>query len=160
MSVVLSYKTTKAIDVWLKKYPADQKQSAVIYALMCAQEENSGCLTEPLMNAVAAYLEMPRIAVYEVATFYSMFDLEPVGRYKISLCTNVSCQLCEAEEIAAHLKKKLSIDFNQTTPDGRFTLKEVECLAACGGAPAMMIGRRYYERLTPQKIDTILEGLE
>ncbi len=160
MTVVLSYKSKQAIDEWLKKFPENQRQSAVLYALRIVQDENSGWLTEPLMDAVAAYLGMPKVAVYEVATFYSMFDLKPVGKYKVSICTNISCLLCGSEPIVAHLKNRLGIDFNETSKDGRFTLKEVECLAACGGAPAMQIGQVYYENLTPDKVDAILAKLE
>jgi NADH-quinone oxidoreductase subunit E len=109
---------------------------------------------------VADYLEIPRVTAYEVATFYSMYELQPVGRHVLCICTNVSCALCGSEEVVRHLERKLGIKMGQTTPDGRYTLKEVECLAACGGAPAMMIGRRYYENLTPASIDAILEQLD
>jgi NADH-quinone oxidoreductase subunit E len=160
MTAVLSYKTKQAIDAWLTKYPTEQRQSAVIFALKVVQEENGGWLNEESMDMVAAYLNMPRIAVYEVATFYNMFELSPVGKYKICVCTNISCMLKGADEVLTHLKEKLKIDFGQTTTDGRFTLKEVECLAACGGAPVLQIGRTYYENLTPEKIDAILSELE
>ncbi len=160
MTVVLSYKVKKAIDLWLTKYPSDQRQSGVLYALSIVQEENQGWLTEPLMNAVAAYLGMPNIAVYEVASFYSMFELSPVGKHKINVCTNISCYLCGSEQIVDYLKDRLNIDIGETTKDGRFTLREVECLAACGGAPALQIGRQYYENVTPEKIDKILMDLE
>lgn len=156
----LSLATRNQIDHWLKKFPTEQKQSAVIAALTIVQQENGGWLTEDLMDAVAAYLGMPKIAVYEVATFYTMFELKPVGKHKISVCTNISCQLCGCDAIAAHLKNKLGIDWGQTTADGKFTLKSVECLAACGGAPMMQIGAVYYENLTPQKVDEILASLE
>ena len=160
MIAVLSYKTKQAIDEWLKKFPENQKQSAVLFALKVVQEENKGWLTTPLMDAVAAYLGISKIAVYEVASFYSLFDLNPVGKYKLRVCTNVSCLLSGSEEIVGHLKKRLNISFNETTHDGRFTLKEVECLAACGKAPVLQIGHQYYENLTPEKIDEILESLE
>lgn len=156
----LSKESREKIDHWLTKYPPDQKQSAVIPALFILQEENGGHLTTPLMDALAQYLSMPKIAVYEVATFYSMFELEPKGRHKICVCTNVSCMLCGSDKIVAYLKEKLNIGFGETTNDGKFSLKEVECLAACGGAPMMQIGKHYYENLTPEKIDTILDGLE
>lgn len=142
MIAVLSHQSKTAIDKWLTKFPKDQRQSAVLYALKVVQEENSGYLTEPLMDSVAAYLGMPKIAVYEVATFYSMFELKPVGKHKICVCTNISCMLCGGDEIAGHLKKRLGIDFFETTQDGKFTLKPVECLAACGAAPVMQIGGR------------------
>ncbi|HXH54159.1 MAG TPA: NADH-quinone oxidoreductase subunit NuoE [Gammaproteobacteria bacterium] len=156
---LLSYKTKKDIDQWLTKYPSNQRQSAVLYALKVVQTENKGWLTESLMDAVAAYLGMPKIAVYEVATFYNLFELKPVGKHKISVCTNISCMLCDSESIVQHLKQRLGINMGETTPDGQFTLKEVECLAACGGAPAVQIGRVYHEKVTPEKIDTILSEL-
>lgn len=157
---LLSQEVLGEIDKWIAKYPPDQKQSAVMAALRITQEANGGWLTNELMDAVADYLEMPPIAVYEVATFYSMYELKPVGRHKICLCTNVSCMLCGSDEILSHLKKKLGIGLGETTGDGKFTLKEVECLGACGGAPMFQIGRRYYENLTPQKIDEILSELD
>lgn len=157
---LLSQQARSHIDGWLKKFPADQKQSAVIAALTYVQDENGGWLTNDLMDAVAAYLGMPKIAVYEVATFYSMFELKPVGRHKISVCTNISCMLCGSKEVVKHLESKLGITLGETTPDGKFTLKSVECLAACAGAPMMQIGRDYHENLTDQKIDEILKTLE
>jgi NADH-quinone oxidoreductase subunit E len=160
VTAVLSYKAKQAIDAWLTKYPPDQRQSAVLYALKIIQTENKGWLTEELMDAVAAYLGMPKVAVYEVATFYSLFELKPVGKHKISVCTNISCMLCDSESIVAHLKKRLGINTGETTPDGLFTLKEVECLAACGVAPAVQIGTVYHEKVTPEKIDHILAELE
>jgi len=157
---VLSSKTKAAIDQWLTKFPENQRQSGVLFALKLVQDENKGFLTEPLMNAVACYLGMPRIAVYEVASFYSMLELKPVGKHKISVCTNISCMLRGSEEIVSHFQKRLGIGFGETTADGLFTLKEVECLAACGGAPAMLLGTQYYEDLTKEKIDAILSELE
>lgn len=157
---VLSHKAKKAIDRWLEKFPAKQRQSGVIYALTVVQQENGGYLTEPLMNSVAAYLGVPRIAVYEVATFYSLLDLKPMGKHKIYVCTNITCMLCGSQKIVDHLKKRLNIDFGETTADKKFTLKQAECLAACGGAPAMQIGTKYFENLTPERIDQILDALE
>ncbi|MBS0289338.1 MAG: NADH-quinone oxidoreductase subunit NuoE [Proteobacteria bacterium] len=156
----MSQNARNHIDHWVQKYPKDQKQSAVIAALTFVQEENNGSLTNELIEAVAGYLGMPKIAVYEVATFYSMFELKPVGKYKICVCTNISCMLCGSQEIVDHLKVKLGINLGQTTPDGKFTLKSVECLAACCGAPAMQIGADYYENLTLQKVDEILAAKE
>jgi NADH-quinone oxidoreductase subunit E len=147
------------IDAWIAKYPPDQKQSAVMGALRIVQEANGGYLTTELMDAVAEYLEMAPMAVYEVATFYSMYELKPVGKHKICVCTNVSCMLCGSDDIVAHLKQKLNIGFGETTADNKFTLKEVECLGACGGAPMMQIGKTYYENLTSEKIDEILAKL-
>jgi len=155
-SAILSEESRAAIDRWLTKYPTDQKQSAVMGALMVVQEDNGGWLTTELMDAVADYLEMSPIAVYEVATFYSMYELKPVGQHKLCVCTNVSCMLRGSEDIVTHLEKKLGIKFGETTADKKFTLKEVECLGACGGAPMMQIGREYHENLTPEKVDEIL----
>jgi NADH-quinone oxidoreductase subunit E len=112
------------------------------------------------MDAVAEYLNMPAISVYEVATFYSMYELAPVGRHKICVCTNISCMLCGSDEIVAHLENTLGIRLGETTPDKRFTLKEVECLGACCGAPMFQIGHTYYENLTPAKVDEILAKLD
>ena len=148
------------IEQWLTKFPKEQRRSAVIPALMVVQKENRGYLTEPLIAAVADYLQIPKIAAMEVASFYSMFELRPVGKHKICVCTNISCMLCGSKSVVAHLQEKLGIGFDQTTPDGMFSLKEVECLAACDGAPAMQIGEKYYDNLTPDKIDVILEGLK
>lgn len=159
-SELISTKVRSEIDRWLKKYPPDQKQSAVLTALTLVQEENGGSLTTDLMNAVADYLEMPRMAVYDVATFYSLFDLKPVGRHKINVCTNISCMLCGSKDIMKYLEEKLGIKAGQTTADGRFTLKSVECLAACANAPMMQVDKTYHENLTPEKIDSILESLK
>lgn len=148
------------IDRELKKYPPDQKQSAVMAALRVVQDEHDGWLTPALMDQVAAYLDMPAIAVYEVASFYSMYEHKPMGRHKLCVCTNVSCMLCGSDEIVDHLKQKLGIGFGEVTPDGRFGLKEVECLAACGGGPMMQVGRTYYENLTIDRVDEILDGLD
>jgi NADH-quinone oxidoreductase subunit E len=158
---VLSHHTREEIDRWLKKYPPDQKQSAVLAALREVQHENKGFLTVPLMDAVADYLGMPRIAVYEVASFYSMLETKPVGRHSISVCTNISCMLCGADDIVAYIEKKLGIKTGETTKDGRVYLKrEEECLAACCGGPMMMVDHVYHEHLTPEKIDRILDGLK
>jgi len=148
------------IDAWVAKYPAEWKQSAVMAALRIVQEDNGGYLTRELMDKVADYLDMPPIAVYEVATFYSMYENQPVGKHKICVCTNVSCMIRGSDQIVAHLEKRLGIKMGQTTEDGRFTLKEVECLGACGGAPMFQIGKTYYENLTPERVDAILEQLE
>ncbi len=159
-SAILSDETRSEIDRWLVKYPSDQKQSAVMGALTVVQEANGGWLTTELMDAVADYLDMSPIAVYEVATFYSMYELKPVGQHKLCMCTNVSCMLRGSEEIVEHLEKKLDIKLGETTSDKKFTLKEVECLGACGGAPMMQIGRKYHENLTPDTVDEILAKLD
>ncbi len=148
------------IDKWMAKYPGEWKQSAVMAALRLVQDDNGGYLTEELMDQVAAYLDMPPIAVYEVATFYSMYELKPVGRHKVCVCTNVSCMINGSDRIVEHMQKRLGIRLGETSEDGRITLKEVECLGACGGAPMFQIGKKYYENLTPELIDSILDGLE
>ena len=129
-------------------------------ALRIVQDANNGHLTEQLMDAVADYLDMPKVSVYEVATFYSMYELSPVGKHKICVCTNISCMLCGSDEVVAHLHKRLGIGLGETTAVGRFTLKEVECLGACVDAPMFQIGRDCHEKLTPEKIDAILDQLD
>ena len=156
---LLSPQARAEIDKWIAKYPPNRKRSAVMAALRIVQEE-MGWLTNESMDAVAAYLEMEPVSVYEVATFYSMYDLKPVGHHKISVCTNISCMLRGAGDVVRHLEEKLGVRLGETTPDGKFTLKEVECLAACAGAPMFQIGKTYYENLTPERIDKILGGLE
>jgi len=157
----LSSHTRSVIDEWLKKYPADQKRSAVLAALREVQHENRGYLTPELMDAVAAYLGMPKIAVYEVASFYSMLETKPCGRHSISVCTNISCMLGGADEIVSHIEKKLGIKTGESTTDGRIYLKcEEECLAACCGGPMMMVDHIYHEKLTPARVDAILDKLE
>ena len=148
------------IDVWVAKYPLEQKQSAVMSALRIVQDKNGGWLTTELMDAVALYLDMDKIQVYEVATFYSMYEHKPVGRHKICVCTNISCMSCGSAEIVDHLEDKLEIKLGETTGDKRFTLKEVECLGACSGAPMLQIGENYYENLDAAKIDKILADLD
>lgn len=148
------------IDRWMLRYPPEQKRSAVIEALRLTQEDNGGWLTQELMDAVAEHLDMPPIAVYEVVSFYTMFNVKPVGRHIINICTNISCMLCDSENIVEHVKKRLNIGLNETTPDNRFTLRTVECLAACAAAPVMQVGKKYYEHLTPEKVDAILATLE
>jgi NADH-quinone oxidoreductase subunit E len=157
----LSAHARAEIDHWLTRYPVDQKQSAVLAALREVQHENGGYLTTELMDAVADYLDMPPIAVYEVASFYSMYELKPVGRHNIAVCTNISCMLRGGETVLAHIEKKLGIKLGESTPDGKFYLKkEEECLAACCGAPMMQVDHVYYEHLTPEKVDQVLDSLE
>ncbi len=157
---LISDESRNEIDRWIKKYPEGQQRSAVMAALRIVQDQNKGYLTSELMDAVAEYLEMPPIAVYEVATFYSMYEHEPVGRHKICVCTNISCMLRDSDNIVKHLSERLGIKLGETTTDGRFTLKEVECLGACVEAPVCQIGDTYYGDLTPEKIDQILENLD
>ena len=158
-SGVLTEQAESEIDREIAKYPPEQKQAAVMAALSIAQREK-GWLSEATMDYVAHRLEIPSVRVAEVATFYSMYDLAPVGRHKICLCTNISCMLRGSDGIVEYLEKKLHIKLGQTTGDGRYTLKEVECLAACGGAPMMQVDDDYYENLTPQRVDEILDALE
>ena len=148
------------IDKAIAKYQEGQQRSAVKAALMLAQDFNDGWLSTALMDEIAAYLHLAPIAVYEVATFYTLFELQPVGRNKISVCTNVSCYLRGSQELTDHLFKKLNIGFAETTVDKKFTLKEVECIAACTQAPAIQINGKYYGSLTPEALDTLLETLE
>ncbi|WP_292993757.1 NADH-quinone oxidoreductase subunit NuoE [Nitrosomonas sp.] len=156
---MLSTESLKRIDREIAKYPAEQKQSAVMSALAIAQDEK-GWLTDETMNFVAEYLGMPPIAVYEVATFYNMYNLEPVGKYKITVCTNLPCALSGSNDSAAYLKKKLDIEFNQTTPDGKFTLKEGECFGACGDAPVLLVNnKRMCSFMSNEMIDKLLEEL-
>jgi len=157
---LLSEASRAEIDRWIAKYPPDRKQAAVMAALRIAQDQNGGWLSVDLIEAVAQYLEMPPIAAHEVATFYTMYDLKPVGRHKVCVCTNISCQLNGSARIMDHLQKKLGVNPGETTPGGKFTLKEVECLGACTGAPMMMVDKTYYENLTPEKVDGILDKLE
>jgi NADH-quinone oxidoreductase subunit E len=160
-AVLLSADTRATIDAWLTKFPQDQKQSAVLSALEAVQHQNGGWVTRELMDAVADYLGMPRVLVYEVGSFYSMIELEPVGRNMVAVCTNLSCMLCGSETIVEHVENKLGIKLGETTSDGRITLKlEEECLAACAGGPMMTVNGHYYEKLTPEKVDEILDGLE
>ena len=157
----LSRNIRTEVDRWTAIFPADQKQSAVLAALREVQHENGGYLTVELMDAVADYLHMPRIAVYEVASFYSMLETEPCGRHSVSVCTNISCMLRGADEIVAHIENKLGVKVGETTGDNRIYLKqEEECLAACCGAPMMMVDHKYYENLTPDSVDEVLDGLD
>jgi NADH-quinone oxidoreductase subunit E len=157
----LSEHLREEIDHWVARFPAGRQRSAVLAALRAAQHENDGYLTAPLMDAIADYLGLPRVQVYEVATFYSMFETEPCGRHHVSVCTNVSCMLRGGEDLLRHAEQKLGIRVGESTPDGRIFLKqEEECLAACCGAPMMMVDHVYHENLTPERLDEILEGLD
>jgi len=157
---MLSPESLAKIDRELAKYPADRRQSAVMSALRIAQEQ-FGWLSKDTIAEVADYLGIPAIAALEVATFYNMYELEPVGKHKITVCTNISCMLRGSDEIVEHLEKRLGIGFNETTADGRFTLKEGECMGCCGGAPLFHINNsRMCEFLTPEKVDEILGDLD
>ncbi len=156
----LSAHIVEEIEHWKARFPEGRERSAVIAALHAAQHENHGFLTKELMDGVADYLGLPPIQVYEVATFYSMFQTKPVGRNDVAICTNVSCMLRGADDLVAHAEKKLGIKLGESTEDGRIFLKqEEECLAACCGAPMMMVNHVYHENLTIEKLDEILDGL-
>ncbi len=160
-AIALNAHTREHIDHWVAKFPPDRKRSAVIQGLMVAQEQNGGWLTDEVIAAVAKYLGLPPVWAYEVATFYSMFDLQPVGRNKVAICTNISCWLNGAEDLVRHAEAKLGCKHGGTTADGRITLKiEEECLAACSAAPMMVINGHYHERLTPAKLDELFDGLK
>ncbi len=159
-SAALSAESLARIDKEIAKYPADQKQSAVMAALRIAQVEK-GWLAPETIEVVAAYLGMPTIAAYEVATFYNMYELSPCGRHKITVCTNLPCQLQGAETVAEHLKKKLGIEFGETTADGRFTLKEGECMGTCGSGPLCLHNNhKMHTHLTPDTVDSLLDELK
>ena len=161
MSYALSDHVKEEIEHWKARFPKDRQRSAVISALHAVQHENKGYVTAEHMNAIAEYLELPTIQVYEVATFYSMFQTKEVGRNEVAICTNVSCMLRGADDIVDHVEKKLGVKLGESTPDGKIFLKrEEECVAACCGAPAMMVNHKYHENLTVEMVDEILDGLE
>lgn len=153
---LMSVQRIKEINHWIAKYPADQKQSAVMSALRIVQEEHF-YLTQELMDAVADYLDMAPIAVYEVASFYTMYEHQPVGKHLVNVCTNISCKLRDSDGVVNHLQNKLGIKLGGTTEDGRFTLRAVECLGACVNAPMMQVDKDYHENLTAESIDAVLE---
>ena len=158
---ILSAHTREEIDDWIKRYPEDKKKSAVLAALRAAQHQNNGYLTTELMDAVADYLQLSKIEVYEVGSFYSMYELNPVARHNVAVCTNVCCMLMGSDTIVDHLEKKLGIKLGESTADGRIYLKkEEECLAACAGGPMMQVNHKYYTDLTPEKVDEIIDSLE
>ena len=158
---LLNDHTRGEIDHWVARFPAEQKRSAVIQSLMAAQHQNQGFLTTDLMDAVAEYLDLPAIHVYEVASFYSMFETKPVARHNVAICTNISCMLMGSDTIVEHVENKLGIKIGESTEDGRIYLKcEEECLAACSGGPMMQVDHVYHVNLTPEKVDEILDALE
>jgi NADH-quinone oxidoreductase subunit E len=160
-SALLSSHTRHEIDEWIGRFPTGRQRSAVLSALRFTQEQNQGFLTPELMDGVAEYLRLPPIQVYEVASFYSMFETHPCGRHHVSICTNISCMLNGAEDLVAHCERKLGVKLGESTPDGRIFLKrEEECLAACTGAPMMMVDHVFHEYLTPEKVDQVLDELK
>jgi len=158
MMALLSAESLRRIERECAKYPPEQRQSAVMSALAIAQDEH-GWLSDALMEEVATVLRMPPVWVYEVATFYNMYNLKPLGKYKVVICTNLPCALSGANEAAEHLKRKCGVEgFNQTSADGRFTLKEGECFGACGDAPVLLVNnKRMLGFMTPEKIDKFVE---
>jgi NADH-quinone oxidoreductase subunit E len=160
-TIELSAHAREEIDELVSHFPADQKKSALLGALSVVQHENKGYLTDELMVAVADYLELAKIEVYEVASFYSMYELKPVARNNVAICTNICCMLMGSQTIVDHVENKLGIKIGESTADGRIYLKkEEECLAACAGGPMMQVNHVYYENLTPEKVDAILDSLE
>ena len=157
----LSDKTRGHIDHWLSKFPVDRKRSAVLQGLFAAQEQNGGWLSDELIAAVARYLDLPPVWAYEVATFYTMFETEKVGRNNVAFCTNISCWLNGAEDLVAHAETRLGCKLGESTADGRVYLKrEEECVAACCGAPVVVINGHYHEKLDTAKVDALLDGLK
>ncbi len=157
----LSAHAREEIDELLSHFPAEQKKSALLGTLNIVQHENNGFLTDELMSLVADYLELAKIEVYEVASFYSMYELKPVARNNVAICTNICCMLMGSQTIVDHVEKKLNIKIGESTDDGRIYLKkEEECLAACAGGPMMQVNHVYYENLTPEMVDEILDSLE
>jgi NADH-quinone oxidoreductase subunit E len=158
---VLSDATRKHIDHWAAKFPPERRRSALIQGLFAAQEQNGGWLSDELITAVAKYLGVPSVWAYEVASFYSMFETRPVARNNVAICTNISCWLNGAEDLVRHCEKKYRVRLGESTADGRIYLKkEEECLAACCGAPMMVVNGHYHENLTTEKVDQILDELE
>src|SRR5688500_16755411 len=157
---MLTTDSLKKIDREVAKYPADQKQSAVMAALIVAQDEKGWLATET-MDFVASYLDMPPVAVYEVATFYNMYNLAPTGKFKLTICTCLPCGLQGSLAAADHLKQRLGIDFNETSADGRFTLKEGECMGACAMAPVVLVNnKKMHDYMSHEKLDQLLESLK
>jgi len=158
---LLNEGTRETIDYWVAKFPAEKKRSALIQALIAAQDQNGGWVDKDMIEAVADYLELPPVWAYEVASFYSMLDQKPVGKHKVNICTNISCWLNGADDLVSHVEKKLGVHLGETTADNRITLVvEEECLAACCGAPMMVVDGHYHEDLDTDKVDKILDGLD
>lgn len=159
LAELIGAEAVSEFDIEIAKYPENHKRSAVMAGLTLAQRCNNGYLNEELMDAVANYLGIAPMAAYEVATFYSMYQLKPVGKHVINVCTNISCSLRGSDEVLAHLKQRLGIGVGETTVDKQFTIREVECLGACAGAPMFEVNRVYHENLSDQKIDDIIDSL-
>jgi len=157
---IISSEVKREIDKWIAKYPKGRQQSAVVAALLLVQEQNKGWLSESAMNAVAEYLDLAPIIVYEAATFYDMYNLKPIGKHKINICTNISCMLRGSQEIVEAACQRLNIELGETSKDGLFTVREVECLAACAAAPMCQIDdKQYHENLTPAKMVALIDEI-
>lgn len=157
---VLSERSRQAIDKWVAKYPKGQQKSAICAAIKIVQEENGGYIDEARLHAIADHLNISKIEAMEVASFYDMVEMKPIGRYKLAVCTNVSCMLCGCGPIVDHLEERLGVKMGETTPDGLFTLRDVECLAACVGAPMLQVNdKEFHEKLTVEKVDALLDDL-
>ncbi|WP_295428476.1 NAD(P)H-dependent oxidoreductase subunit E [uncultured Thiodictyon sp.] len=159
-STLLTPALRAAIDAHAAKYPAQWRQSAVMPALTLVQDSNGGWLSRELMDEVAAYLDMPAVAVYEVASFYGMYDLAPTAAHKVCICNSISCLLNGSEDLIHHVEHRYQVKPGETTADGRFTFKEVECLGACRDAPAVLIDQTYHEKLSAETLDRLIEGLQ
>jgi NADH-quinone oxidoreductase subunit E len=159
LEALVGPEATAELDAWVAKYPEDRKRSAVMAGLMIAQRANGGHLTTELMDAVADYLGIPHVSAYEVATFYSMYSLKPVGKHVINVCTNISCMLRGSDDILQHIEKRLGIKPGETTADGQFTLRAVECQGACAGAPMLEVDQQFHEHLTPESVDALIDRL-
>lgn len=158
---IISDDSAKQIEHWLAKFPADQRRSACIAALLIVQEQNDGWLSDAAMKAVADYLQIPEIEVYEVATFYDMYELKPVGKHTLKICTNVSCMLRGADELVECAKKRLGVGLGETSKNGKITLQESQCLACCGGAPMCQVDNKaYHENLTEESLLALIDQLE
>lgn len=160
MTTLLTPDVLAQIEAWTEKYPPEQRRSAVLPALLIAQKANKGWLSSAVIEAVADYLRIPHVAAFEVASFYSMYELEPIGQLKISVCTNISCQLAGCDTIVAHLEQRCGAKMGETSADGRYTLRAVECMGACCSAPMLEVNQQYHENLTPAKVDALLTMLE
>jgi len=160
LSELASTEVIQKIDHWISKFPENQRQSAILPAMLLLQKANQGWLSDTLIEALATYLNMESVDAFAVASFYSMLELAPVGRHKISVCTNISCMLNNCDAIVAHLEKKCRTKLGSTSADGKFTLREVECMGACIGAPMLEYNEKYYEKLTVAQVDELLDTME
>lgn len=159
ITVNLPKEITDQIDVWVEKFPANYKQAAAIAALTIVQKYNNGWLSKNLLEKVADYLDIPKIKIYEIVNCYNIFSLKPTGKYKIAVCTNLSCMLCGCKSIVEYLKNKLNINFDETTKDLKFSLRSLDCVAACDNGPLIMVNNQYFNNVTIEMVEEILSGL-